>query len=91
MGKKLATTVVLWDAELSGPVVLLEGTVPSKEQAAQISNPKAWGDESDEEPDDGRPAAGAKKADWEDYADSLGVEYPEGATKQEIVDAIDAA
>lgn len=47
MGRALAVTVILQEDGL--PVVLLAGTVPTKEQAAQIDNPKAWADEAEDE------------------------------------------
>jgi hypothetical protein len=98
MGRKLASTVVLWDAETQSPRVLEAGTEPSAEDAKLIDNPKAWGksaapadgDDGDDADDDGRPAQSAKKAEWVDYAESLGVELDDDATKQDYIDAVDA-
>lgn len=42
MARELAQTVVLWDDEKQKPVVLMAGSTPTKEQAEQIDNPKAW-------------------------------------------------
>lgn len=43
MSRVLASTVVLVGKD-GQPVVLLAGTVPTKRQAAEITNPHAWAD-----------------------------------------------
>lgn len=97
MGRKLTKNVTLWDAETQSPRTLLAGDEPSAEDAKLIDNPKAWStdDEAVAAPaegdvDDDRPAQSAKKADWVEYAESLGVELDDDATKQDYIDAVDA-
>ena len=73
MSSALAVTVVL-TGEDGLPVVLLPGTVPTKKQAKQITNPNVWADAEAEEIEE--PAAEvepepANEADSdEDQADS---------------------
>jgi len=45
-------------------------------------------DESDDE--GGRPRGNAGREAWAEYADSLGVEYPEDAKREDIKAAVDA-
>jgi hypothetical protein len=92
MGRKLASTVVLWDAETQSPIVYEAGTVPPDDVAKLIDNPKAWGESAApaEGDDDDRPAKNANKDTWVEYASSLGVELDEGSTKQDYIDAVDA-
>lgn len=56
MSRVLASTVVLMGKD-GLPVVLLPGTVPTKKQASQITNPHAWADAPAEEIEVEEPAA----------------------------------
>ncbi len=55
-------------------------------QADDLDSPT----EQPEEPD-GAPSRSAKKDDWLAYAAQQGVEVPEGATKEDIIAAVEAA
>jgi hypothetical protein len=61
--RALAVTVILEEGGL--PVVLLPGTVPTKKQAAQIDNPKAWADEEVDDEAEADEAAAAEAAEAE--------------------------
>jgi len=72
--------------------------------AAKITNPRAWdeppntdGEEDDAQPDTSgqtpgsHPAPSANKDVWLAFATVRGVDVPDGATKQQIIDAVEAA
>lgn len=40
------------------------------------------------EPEDNRPAGNASREVWAEYAESIGVEVADGATRAEIIDAV---
>jgi len=82
--RALAVTVILEEDGL--PVVLLAGTVPTAEQAAQIENPKAWADEVDDEDDDAEAAA-VVEAEAQALAEAEAATAAEAAAAQAEADA----
>ena len=63
---------------------------------AAIENPDVWADEDIDEDDvdtgGGEPprtGAGSGRANWAAYAESLGIEVPDGASRDEIIDLVD--
>jgi hypothetical protein len=65
------------------------------EWAKLINNPAVWAEapESEEEPNEAPPRSGAGSGleAWRAYAESLGIEIGEDATRDEIIAAVDAA
>ena len=92
MVRRLRSTVYLpGDGGLNR--VLLAGSVPSDEEAALITNPKAWETEGAVEAPHTEPprgGAGATKEAWAAHAASLGVAVPDGASRDDIIAAVDA-
>jgi len=104
---RLAATVVLVKEFTGEPVVFNPGDEPPKWAADQITNPKAWapeeestpdgdgdgsgtsGDEGPEEPPRVGKGSGVKA--WQEYAEAIGVEVPDGASRDEIIAAVDAS
>lgn len=98
MGRRLERTVTLADPVTGVPVTYLAGDDVDDETAARITNPKAWQSDSPEESsaasEDGEPPRSGKGSGidaWRTYAASVGVEHDDDATKQDIIDAVDAA
>lgn len=83
MSRVLAATVVLTDED-GLPVVLSAGTVPTKAQAAKITNPHAWADAPAEEIEVEEPAAEDEVADSaEDEAPAADDEVSEPPAPQD--------
>lgn len=60
--------------------------------AAKITNPKAW--EPEPEPElaaAGRPARNASREVWAAFAGVRGIDVPDGATRDQIIAAVDEA
>jgi hypothetical protein len=82
-------------------VVLAPGDDVPDWAAAAIRNPRAWQGgaapsvETPTETNDTsappRSGAGSGKAEWAAYASTLGVTYPDGASRDDIIAAVDAA
>ena len=66
------------------------GSTPPKEVADKITNPAAWEEESREastgEPPRAGPGSGREA--WRNYASSLGVEFTDVATRDEIIELV---
>lgn len=96
MGRRLRTNVHVHDDNGTSHVFTPRDDVPQW-AAERITNPKAWADDeatNDDGPGDGEPprsGAGSGKAAWAEHAASLGLEVPEGATREDIIAAVDAA
>lgn len=65
--------------------------------AKRITNTDAWEDAAAAATDEGgseeppRSGAGSGKDAWKAYADNLGVDYDDDATRDDIIAAVDAA
>lgn len=96
MGRRLAGTVAVYNPSTFTTEVFREGdTVPAWAEP-RITNPALWvGDESTggqgeaEEPP--RAGKGSGREAWVTYAETVGIEHDEDATRDEIIAAIDAS
>lgn len=82
--------VVDGDPRVFGPSDVVPDDV-----AELITNPDVWvtGTELDDEDESDRPpltGKGSGKGAWTDYAESLGIEVPEDASRDDIVALVDA-
>jgi hypothetical protein len=71
-----------------GSTVYAQGDDVPDEVIDAIQNPAT---SSTPAVEDGQPKPSAKVATWQDYAEKNGVVVPEGATKAEIISAVEAA
>lgn len=89
MGRRLAGYVVLPDPTTAEPVVLSpEVDVPAW-AVPLITNPECWASSGLDEP--ARAGRGSSRDAWASYASGIHVAFPEGATRDEIIAAVDAA
>jgi hypothetical protein len=97
VARRLVATVVLRDPVTLAPVTLGPGDDVPGWAAALITNPEVWEGEavvSSSPPVGGEPprsGRGASAKAWRRYAESVGVVAPEGASREEIIAAVDAA
>ena len=97
MGRRLVVTVVLRNPETLAPVAFGPGDDVPCWAAELMTNPEVWEGEPvtvapsppvGEPPRSGR---GASAKAWRAFAESRGVVVPEGASREEIIAAVDAA
>lgn len=97
MARRLVATVVLRDPVTFAPVAFGPGDDVPDWAAVLITNPEVWegvpvavapSPPVGEPPRSGR---GASAKAWRKYAESVGVVVPEGASREEIIAAVDAA
>lgn len=97
MGRRLVATVVLRDPVTFAPVVFGPGSDVPDWAAELMTNPEVWegvpvtvapSPPGGEPPRSGR---GASVKAWRRHAESLGLEVPDGASREEIIAAVDAA
>lgn len=73
------------------------GTVPPPEVAKAITNPDAWEDstppaaeESDDAEEPPRSGKGSGEDAWRAYAERLGINVPDDASRDDIIALVDA-
>lgn len=96
MVRRLVATVVLRDPVTFAPVAFGPGDDVPDWAAVLITNPEAWEGEADVSPsppvgEPPRAGRGASAKAWRKFAESVGVVVPEGASREEIIAAVDAA
>ncbi|GIF14792.1 hypothetical protein [Actinoplanes teichomyceticus] len=106
MARKLRTFVTVHERDDKGELTGQSGTFGPADKlpdwaAKAITNPDVWdGEESDEPARPSAPAPGAVPArsgpgsgveKWREYATSQGVDVPEGASRDDMIAALDAA
>ncbi|MEU8136584.1 hypothetical protein [Streptodolium elevatio] len=102
MGRRLRTHVHVHDADGRTHVFGPDDDVPDW-AAERIGNPKAWADDApadgpepdaddtDENSEPPRSGPGSGEASWAAYAAARGIEVPDGASRKDIIAAVDAA
>lgn len=96
MARRLSGTVVLRDPATGLPVVIGPADTVPEWAASLITNPGAWAGDSEaaDEADEAsipRPDGRAGRDTWAEYAQSIGLEIDDDATKADIKAAVDAA
>jgi hypothetical protein len=102
MGRRLRSHVHVHDDHGASHVFAPGDDVPEW-AAERITNPKAWADDepvtptAEPEADDvdvsepPRSGPGSGEAAWAEYAAARGLEVPDGASRKDIIAAVDAA
>lgn len=86
MSREVNANVVLSDPVTGDRVVLLAGDTPSKDIAAVLGDHLFGEPVGDEPPPRSGQGSGVKA--WAAYASAQGVQVPEDASRDEIVDAL---